>query len=151
MRRIADQQHPTPLKMLGDQLRRLPMRDVDDLDREIWFSYSLENKVVTTFGGVVLRRSFLRWSVLEQKHAAIAIGDQEKPPKAWLIDQDRIRFVASDELTPIGSKVDKDVVLTMVAGRYRRAVEPSTSWTSTPGWRTLRSLAVQAGLPRGDT
>src|SRR5512132_1835811 len=97
--------------MLGDQLRRLPMRDVDDLDGEVRFSYSFENKVVTTFGCVFLRRSFLRRSVLEQKHAAIAIGDQEKPPNAWLIDQDRVGFVASDEFTPIGSKVDKDVML----------------------------------------
>jgi len=48
---------------------------------------------------------------LDQKHAAIRIGDQEEAADARSIDQDRVIFVAADQLAPGGSKVDEDIVL----------------------------------------
>src|SRR5258708_37564504 len=100
-------QEDSPLsEVLGHQLPRLPVRDFHDLDRQIRLAYSNDDQFLTPLDGVILRGFFL-----DRKHSAIRIGDQEEAPDTWPVDEDRVIFVAADQLAPFGSKVDEDIML----------------------------------------
>jgi len=103
---VTHQEDSALSELLGHQLARLPVCDVHDLYGEIRLTDSVDDKFLAPLETVVLR-GFL----LDQEHAAIGIGNQEKASDTWPIDEDRVIFIATDQVTPSGSKVDEDVVL----------------------------------------
>jgi hypothetical protein len=73
MRRVTDQEYPPLPEALGHQLSGLPVGDVHDLHGQIRFADAIQHQLTTALGGVLLRGF-----CLDQKHAAISIGDQEE-------------------------------------------------------------------------
>jgi len=111
MSRITHEKHPSELEMFGQELRGLPMRNAQDLDGNIGFPDPIDHQVFTALGGVILCGFSIGGGVIDQKHPAISIGDQKEPSDAWPINKDRISFVVLDQFSPVGSKVDIDIVL----------------------------------------
>ena len=106
MRGIPNQEDASLPELLGHQLSGLPVRDAYNFEGQVWLPDSFEGQLLAPFSAVILRRFFL-----DQKHPAIAVGDQEETADIRPINEDRVILVAADQLASVSPEVDKDIVL----------------------------------------
>jgi hypothetical protein len=71
---------------------------------------------------------------LDQKHSTINISDQEKAAQIWLTNKDCVRFIAADQFTPVGSKINEDIALIQLP-------EPFSSYADGVSNMTMSAIA----------
>jgi hypothetical protein len=107
---VAHKEYSPLLEVLRYELGRLPVRDIDDLDRHVRFPDPVADQPLPTLGGVIVQGFSMGWVIIGQEHSAINISDQKDPADARPSDKDCVGFVASDQLSPVSLEIHKDIV-----------------------------------------
>src|SRR5581483_6594899 len=149
MCRITHQEDASCLEVLGHTLYRPPICHVHNLNVDLRLSQSGANQFSTALKGKIARRFSVRGVVGNGKHAAILIGNQEHATSTLVAGQDSVGFIASDELTPVRTKVYKDLAL----GQLSQSPRGDAELLAYPAVSTIscdQVIGVDfAGLSRG--